>query len=87
LDALLSAGEHGDPAAVRQFVGLVTTKFTGFFRHPAHFVIAARRRGRGRSPAGQSTVVVGGGDGRGTIFARHGVDEDILPWRAGVASG
>jgi chemotaxis protein methyltransferase CheR len=55
LDALLSAAEDGDPAAGRQFVGLVTTKFTGFFRHPWHFEVgaqhaieAARRRGRAR---------------------------------------
>jgi chemotaxis protein methyltransferase CheR len=55
LDALLCAAENGDPAAGRRFVGLVTTKFTGFFRHPWHFEIAARqaaeavrRRGRAR---------------------------------------
>jgi chemotaxis protein methyltransferase CheR len=55
LDALLEAAEDGDPAAGRQFVGLVTTKFTGFFRHPWHFDIAAEhalwaahRRGRAR---------------------------------------
>jgi len=55
LDALLSAAEDGDPAAGRQVVSLVTTKFTGFFRHPWHFEVAAghalgaaRRRGRAR---------------------------------------
>jgi chemotaxis protein methyltransferase CheR len=42
LDALLSAAEDGDPAAGRQFVGLVTTKFTGFFRNPSHFEVAVR---------------------------------------------
>ncbi len=55
LDALLNAAENGDPAAGRQFVDLVTTKFTGFFRHPSHFELAAQhafaaagRRGRAR---------------------------------------
>lgn len=42
LDALLSAAEHGDRAASRQLVELITTKFTGFFRHPMHFETAAR---------------------------------------------
>jgi chemotaxis protein methyltransferase CheR len=42
LDALLRAAEDGDPAAGQQFVGLITTKFTGFFRHPSHFELAAR---------------------------------------------
>lgn len=54
-DALLSALERGDPAAGRQFVELITTKFTGFFRHPRQFEVAAeharlaaQRRGAAR---------------------------------------
>ena len=53
--ALLSAVERGDPAAGRQFVELITTKFTGFFRHPQQFEVvaeharlAAQRRGAAR---------------------------------------
>jgi chemotaxis protein methyltransferase CheR len=42
LGALLDAAEDGDPAARQKFVGLVSTKFTGFFRHPWHFEVAAR---------------------------------------------
>ena len=52
-DALLSPAEGGDPAAGQRFLGLVTTRFTGFFRHPWHFegagrhaVEAAARRGK-----------------------------------------
>src|SRR5438034_4242859 len=54
-DALLSAAEEGDLASNRRLVGLVTTRFTGFFRHPGHFEAAAehalravRRCGRAR---------------------------------------
>ena len=54
-DALLNAVEEGNPVAWRQLVGLVTTNFTGFFRHPRHFDVAAehafrvaRQRGRAR---------------------------------------
>jgi len=53
IDALLSAAEQGVPEAERQFIGLTATRFTGFFRHPWHFDIAAehalwaaQRRGR-----------------------------------------
>jgi len=55
LDALLGAAEAGDTAATRQLLRLLTTKFTGFFRHPRHFDLAAeqalrvaRQRGRAR---------------------------------------
>jgi len=55
LDSLLSAAEKGEPPARQQLLCLVTTKFTGFFRHPRHFEIAAahalraaRQRGRAR---------------------------------------
>lgn len=40
--ALLRAAEGGDPAAARQFLGLITTKFPEFFRHPSHFEVAAK---------------------------------------------
>jgi len=42
LDSLLSAAESGEAAAVQKFLCLLTTKFTGFFRHPSHFELAAR---------------------------------------------
>ena len=42
-NALLSAAEEGDPRARRQLVGLITTNFTGFFRHPRHFELAGER--------------------------------------------
>lgn len=41
LDDLLDAAEAHDPAARRRLLNLVTTNFTGFFRHPWHFDIAA----------------------------------------------
>lgn len=53
LDQLLAGAAQGEPDACQKFVGLVTTKFTGFFRHPLHFqraaahaLQAAKRRGR-----------------------------------------
>jgi chemotaxis protein methyltransferase CheR len=55
LDSLLDAVEEGETAASQKFVCLLTTKFTGFFRHPRQFDIAtehalraARHRGRAR---------------------------------------
>jgi chemotaxis protein methyltransferase CheR len=33
--------EQGDGAAQRRFVSMITTNFTGFFRHPQHFDLAA----------------------------------------------
>jgi chemotaxis protein methyltransferase CheR len=54
-EALLGAAEEGDAAAGRQVISLVTTHFTGFFRHPRHFDFAveqarraAQRRGLAR---------------------------------------
>lgn len=41
LDALLAAAEVGDAAARRRLIGLLTTSFTEFFRHPSHFSVAA----------------------------------------------
>jgi chemotaxis protein methyltransferase CheR len=42
-DSLLGAAEHGEPAASREVLCLLTTKFTAFFRHPRHFEAAAHR--------------------------------------------
>jgi chemotaxis protein methyltransferase CheR len=42
LDALLNAAEKGEATATQQLLCLLTTKFTGFFRHPRHFEIAAQ---------------------------------------------
>ena len=41
LDALLDAAEDGDADARRRLIELLTTNFTGFFRHPWHFHLAA----------------------------------------------
>jgi chemotaxis protein methyltransferase CheR len=41
-DALLGAAEQGEAKAAQQFLRLLTTKFTGFFRHPQHFDLAAK---------------------------------------------
>lgn len=40
-DALLKAAEAGETRAGRQLIGLLTTNFSGFFRHPRHFELAA----------------------------------------------
>ncbi|MEI7935327.1 MAG: CheR family methyltransferase [Verrucomicrobiota bacterium] len=55
IEGLLSAAEEGDPLASRQLIGLVTTNFTGFFRHLGHFdaaadhaIAAVQRRGQAR---------------------------------------
>src|SRR5688572_17909505 len=55
LDSLLNAVERGESEATEQFLRLVTTQFSGFFRHPQHFDIAsehalwaAHRRGHVR---------------------------------------
>jgi len=55
LDLLLGAAEEGEPNARRRLLCLFTTKFTGFFRHPIHFKLAAehalraaRQQGRAR---------------------------------------
>jgi chemotaxis protein methyltransferase CheR len=54
--ALLDAAERDLPGARRRFVELLTTKVTGFFRHPWHFHLAAEhtlwaahRRGSARA--------------------------------------
>lgn len=54
-DALLDRVDAGDAHAGQQLIGLLTTNFTGFFRHPRHFELAAEhalwavhRRGEAR---------------------------------------
>jgi chemotaxis protein methyltransferase CheR len=54
-DALLDAADGGEKAASRQLIGLLTTNYTGFFRHPRHFEVATEhalwavhRRGEAR---------------------------------------
>jgi chemotaxis protein methyltransferase CheR len=41
LDLLLNAVERGEATARRKLLCLLTTKFTGFFRHPRQFDLAA----------------------------------------------
>jgi len=55
LDSLLDAVEEGETSARQKLLCLLTTKFTGFFRHPHQFDLAtdhalraAQRRGRAR---------------------------------------
>ncbi|HZO27991.1 MAG TPA: protein-glutamate O-methyltransferase CheR [Chloroflexota bacterium] len=55
LDALLDAADEGDANARRRLIGLLTTNFTGFFRHPhqldlaaEHALWAVHRRGTAR---------------------------------------
>src|SRR5262245_5888188 len=50
LEALLQAAEEGQPIAAQKLLCLLTTKFTGFFRHPRHFDVAA---GHARARAGR----------------------------------
>ncbi len=42
LDSLLTSAENNERAAAQRLFDLLTTKFTGFFRHPQHFRIAAK---------------------------------------------
>src|SRR5688572_13190523 len=37
LASWLDAADEGEPAAVQRIIGLLTTKHTGFFRHPLQF--------------------------------------------------
>jgi chemotaxis protein methyltransferase CheR len=55
-DALLGAAEDGDPDASRRLIGLVTTKFTGFYRHPRHFEVAAEHALRAVHRRGQARL-------------------------------
>lgn len=42
-DALLNSADAGDAKAIRRMIGLLTTNFSGFFRHPQHFDLAAEQ--------------------------------------------
>lgn len=55
-DALLGAAEAGSAAATRQVISLVTTNFTGFFRHPRHFKLAAEHTLRAVQRRGQARL-------------------------------
>src|ERR1035438_8840299 len=56
IEALLGAAEEGDPRANRQLIGLVTTNFTDFFRHPRHFEAAAEQAVRAVRCRGQARL-------------------------------
>jgi chemotaxis protein methyltransferase CheR len=52
LDSLLVAAEAGEASATQKLLCLLTTKFTGFFRHPTHFEMAAAHTLRVARPEG-----------------------------------
>jgi chemotaxis protein methyltransferase CheR len=56
LDSLLRAAEEGETTATQQLVRLLTTKFTGFFRHPQHFCIAAEHAIRAADHRGRARL-------------------------------
>ena len=56
LAALLDRAEEGEPRATRQLLNLLTTKFTGFFRHPLHFQLAANCALRAAAQRGQARL-------------------------------
>jgi chemotaxis protein methyltransferase CheR len=53
---LLEAAETGDPQARRLVIDLITTNYTGFFRHPAHFDIAAGQALRAAQARGRALI-------------------------------
>jgi len=55
-DALLGAVEHGDTVSKQKLFRLLTTKFTGFFRQPAHFDVAAQHTLRVISERGRARL-------------------------------
>jgi chemotaxis protein methyltransferase CheR len=56
LDSLLNKAEEGEPGARQRLLCLLTTKFTGFFRHPVHFKIAAEHSLRGARQRGRARL-------------------------------
>ncbi len=56
LEALLDAADRGDEQAGQRLVGLITTNFTGFFRHPHHFSAAAEHAVRTARERGSARV-------------------------------
>lgn len=55
-DALLDGAEKGESPATQRLVGLLTTKFTGFFRHPRHFDVAAEHAHRAAREQGAARL-------------------------------
>ena len=55
-DSLLGAAEQGETAAVQQLLCLLTTKFTGFFRHSHHFGRAAEHALRAAQQRGEARL-------------------------------
>jgi chemotaxis protein methyltransferase CheR len=56
MDSLLEAVENGDTAARQKFLCMLTTKFTGFFRHSRHFEIAAEHALRATEQRGRARL-------------------------------
>jgi chemotaxis protein methyltransferase CheR len=56
LDSLLRAAEGGETKARQRLFSLLTTKFTGFFRHPRHFELAAEHALRAADQRGQARL-------------------------------
>ena len=56
LDSLLGAAEAGETTATGHLLGILTTKCTGFFRHPHHFRIAAEHALQAASRRGQARL-------------------------------
>lgn len=55
-EALLEAADQGDERAGTRLVGLVTTNFTHFFRHPRHFTAAAEHAVTAVSERGRASI-------------------------------
>ena len=56
LNSLLGAAEAGETTATGHLLGILTTKCTGFFRHPQHFRIAAEHALRAAGNRGQARL-------------------------------
>ncbi len=56
LDSLLDAVEEGETPAKRKLLCLLTTKFTGFFRHPHQFGLAAEHAVRAAGCRGRARL-------------------------------
>jgi chemotaxis protein methyltransferase CheR len=56
IDAILIAAENGETSATQQLLCLLTTKFTGFFRHPRQFEVAAEHALRAASEHGMARL-------------------------------
>ncbi len=56
LDSLLGGAEQGDRRATQRLLSLLTTKFTGFFRHPRQFELAAKQALRAAHDYGRARL-------------------------------